>query len=240
MDNKILKLKQATAKVKKITLYHIITPIDDKEITQIKESGYFNPSTGALGGQSDGYYFFTTRVGAENHIKNMRDTWDISNNKNAYIVECEINMDDIKYPKWKLDYESMQDFLFEMIYNATKQQKIKVDNIEISSENKKLLINANGRFSRIDEFNANDHSGLIEIVSDYLYKHNAKFKQEYDKLLQNIFNDNDKNAELFAVKTTTKQKITKITKIENEPVAPTTQTKSQIDKFMSRYGKSRH
>lgn len=239
MDNKILKLKQATAKVKKITLYHIITPINDEQFAQMQHDGFFNPSKNALGGQSNGYYFFTTYDGVEHHIKTMRDTWDLSNNKHVYIVECEINMDDIKYPNWKLDYEATQDFLFDMIYNVALIQKIKFDGIEISVDNKKLNINVNGKFSRISEFNAN-HSGLIEQIADYLYKHNKQFQNEYDELLLNVFTGKGKNPELYAVKTTEQQKIANVIRIENKSTPLQPANDSQINKFFARYGKSRH
>jgi hypothetical protein len=241
MNTKSEKLHQAANKIKTHkALYHVITPISDEKLEQIKASGYFDKSKDALGGQSNGYYFFTTKTGVDNHIKTMQDSWYTSENKHPYIIECEINANDIKYPDWKLDYEAMQDFLFNMIYDAALRQSIKIDDIEITAlENRKLSIIKNGKFSRIKSFTANEHSGLIEKVSDFLYKHNKEFKTSYDKLLSDVFFGNGSNQELYAVKTNTKQKITKITKIEKEPTAVQTQTNSQIDKFLSRYSRSR-
>lgn len=242
MNDKASSFQNAVNDLKKqkITLYHVMSPIDEQTISKIKEDGYFNSSKNALGGQSDGYYFFTTKTGANYHIKTMRDTWDNSPNKNAYILECEINSDDIKYPDWKLDYEATQDFLFDMIYDVAYKKPIKFNGMEIStSENQKLNIINNGKFSRIKSFSANEHSGIIEKLSDFLYKHDIEFKQKYDTLLKDIFLGIGDNCELFAVKTQKQQKITRITKIEQEPPAPSA-TNSQISKFLSKYGKNRH
>ena len=242
MESKASQFIAATnnLKSKKIVLYHIITPIDDEKLKEIQESGYFDRSRGALGGQSDGYYFFTTRAGAEYHVKNMRDTWEKTPNKHAYIVECETDFKDLKYPTWKLDYEAMQDFMFEMIYNVANKHDIKFGKIKISAENKKLIIYNGDKFSKISEFNANDHSGLIEQVTDYLYTSDKKFKYDYDMLLHNVFVGNGENPELCAVKTEQKLKITNITKIENETPEPPVPSNSQINKFLSRYGTRRH
>lgn len=242
MDDKTAKLKSASDRINKTkTVYHVFPPLSDQEIEQIKESGYFNPSKNALGGQSDGYYFFTSRFGADNHIKEMQDTWESAPNKHPYIIECEIDFDDIKYPNWKLDYEAMQDFMFKIIYDVAIKEPIKFDNIEIKvSDKNKLEINVNGKFSRTDKFNPNDHSGLIEKVSDFLYKHNQGFKKAYDDLLSLAFSGTGTDLKLYAVKTTTKYKISKITKMETpESPAPTLPTNSQINKFMARYKKSR-
>lgn len=240
--NKAIKLNDAEnkLKLKNITLYHIITPVNDADFNQIKQSGYFNPSKNALGGQSNGYYFFTTHQGALNHIQTMKDTWENSADKNAYLAECTINADDIKYPNWMLDYEAMQDFLFDIIFEAATKKNIKFENIEISTnDNRTLNISENGKFSRIKSFTANNHPGLVERVSDYLYKHDNNFKQEYDKLLMDAFLGNGEYQNLYAVKTKNKQKITRISKIEKEPTVPKQQN-SQINKFWERYGKPRN
>ena len=239
MVNKTQKLQQASDNIKhsKIVLYHVITPISAEEFAKIEQSGYFKPSSNALGGQSNGFYFFTSRFGADYHIKTMQNTWDISNGKHAYVVECEIDAKEIKYPNWKLDYEAMQDFLFDMIYDSAHEHIIKFNGIEIKAlDDKKLSISENGKFSRIKTFNANEHSGLIEKISDFLYNRDDKFKTAYDKLLFDVFYGNGENQELYAVKTTTKHKITKAIKIEPPVVV---QTHSQIDKFFSRYSKTR-
>ena len=240
MNTKSLRIQDAIQNIKnpnnKIILYHVITPISNEQFSKIKENGYFMPSNGALGGQSDGYYFFTTRHGADNHIATMKDTWENSPDKDAYLVECEIDSENLGYPVWKLDYESMQDFLFDMIYDSAHKKTIKFDNIEINAlDDKKLSILKNGKFSRIKSFCANDHSGLIEKTTDFLYKHDNKFRQEYDRLLSDAFHGNGTNQDLYAVKTTNKQKITKITKIETKK-PESIKTNSQIDKFLSRYG----
>ncbi len=238
MDVKATKFYQANSKLKsnKIVLYHIITPIDETEFQQIKQLGYFNPSRGALGGQSNGYYFFTTHQGAQNHIQTMKDSWGNTPGKSAYIAECEVNTTDIQYPKWMIDYEAMQDFMFDMIYNVAAKGPIKFDDIEIKATGKNgLEIVANGKFSRIKSFCANDHSGIVEKVADYLYLHDKVFKQEYDELLNKALFGGGDNQNLYAVKTTEKQKITKITKIENTPDTITPSKNSQISKFMQRY-----
>lgn len=240
MDNKTSKIKAASDNIKqiKIVLYHVLSPISDQDFAKIENSGYFDMSNGALGGQSNGYYFFTTRFGADYHVKNMRDSWDFSNNKHAYIVECEIDSATIKYPDWKLDYESTQDFLFDMIYDAAHEQPIRFDNIKIDAvDNKKLAITNNGVFSRISEFSPDIHSGLVEKTSDFLYNHNKTFRMKYDELLQNVFNGIGNNLELYAVKTTHKHKITKTEKIQDQPTNAQTVIHSQINKFWSRYGR---
>ena len=242
MNTTAEKLKSATDKVKSkdITLYHVITPIDNATFNQIKQSGYFNSSQNALGGQSNGYYFFTNHQAAQNHIDTMQDTWENTPNKQAYLAECKVDFNNVKYPEWQLDYEAMQDFLFDMIMDAAKNTNISFDNIKISvAENKTLILSVNGKFSRIKEFNPNSHSGLVERTSDFLYKCNPEFRQKYDNLLKETFFGTGENQNLYAVKTKIPQKITNITKIEQKPDAQTI-TNSQIHKFLSRYGKKRN
>ena len=241
MNTTIEKLKSATDKIKskEIILYHVITPIDDATFNQIKQSGYFNPSHNALGGQSNGYYFFTNRKAAEYHIETMQDTWENAPAKHAYLAECKINLADVKYPDWQLDYEAMQDFLFDMILDAAKNSTICFDDIKISaSENKIMQLSVNGKFSRIKSFNASSHSGIVERISNFLYQSNKEFRRKYDDLLNEVFCGIGVNQNLYAVKTKTKHKITNLTKIEQTPNT-TIATNSQINKFLSRYGKKR-
>ncbi len=242
MNIKTIKFNDAIAKAnkQKIVLYHILSPISEQEFNKIQQNGYFNPSKNALGGQSNGYYFFTTRVGAENHIKSNQNSWDFNDNKTAYIIESEIDLSDVKYPTWKLDTEAMQDFLFDMIYDAAKNKEIKINNLRITAGDKKTLnIFKNEKISRVKDFCANDHSGTVEQVSDFLYRNDKNFQQQYDKLLSDVFLGVGENLELYAVKTANKQKITNITKIENKTDAPAPNKNSQINKFMSRYGNRR-
>ena len=165
MESKASKFIAATnnLKSKKIVLYHIIAPIDDKELSKIKENGYFNRSRGALGGQSDGYYFFTTYAGAQHHIETMRDTWENAPDKHAYIVECETDFKDLKYPTWKLDYEATQDFMFEMIYKVANKHDIQFGKIKIIADNEKLIIYNGDKFSKISEFNADRTSCRLSL-----------------------------------------------------------------------------
>ena len=241
MDAKVENIKKGIDKLKqkRLVLYHVITPISQQVFTQIKENGYFEPSKNALGGQSDGYYFFTTKEGVQYHIKTNKDMWENDIKKQAYLVECEIDADTVKYPDWKLDYEATQDFLFDMIYNVALKYDIKFDGIEIKAmEGKKLSIYWNGTFSKIKSFVPDKHAGLIEKVADFLYKNNKEFRTKYDKLLQDVLRGKGAYQELYAIKTPYKQKITKITEIEIEPVA-TLSVNSQIDKFLSRYGRGK-
>lgn len=240
MVTKAEKIQKAVSDIKhqELVIYHVISPIDKKTFAEIENRGYFEQSKGALGGQSDGYYFFTTNKGVNNHIETQKDVWEYSDDKDAYVVECKIDARSIKYPDWKLDYEATQDFFFDMIYEAASEKKIKFDSIEINAvDGKKLEISYNGKFSRIKNFCANDHSGLIEKTADFLYKHDENFKRSYDALLQDVFLGIGENQELYAVKTTTKPDIIKITKIEKETVKE--QARSQIDKFLSRYSRNR-
>ena len=239
MNTTTEKLKSATDKIKpkSVTLYHIITPIDDATFNQIKQSGYFNPSKNALGGQSNGYYFFTNRQAAEHHIETMQDTWENNPEKHAYLAECKIDFSDVKYPDWQLDYEATQDFLFDMILDAAKNNTISFDNIKISAiDNKTMQLSVNGKFSRIRNFNPNSHSGIVERVSEFLYQNNKDFRRKYDDLLNEALCDTGENQNLYAVKTKTKHTITNITKIEQTPTVAVA-SNSQISKFLSRYGK---
>ena len=241
-DRKIRKNENCIKKYKteKIVVYHVIEPIDEQTLAQIKNSGYFNPSNNALGGQSNGYYFFTTHIGATHHVETNKDSWDFGDNKHAYIFECEIDSDTVKYPVWKLDYEAMQDFLFDMIVDAARDKKIKFNSTEITTtDDGKLTILENNKFSKISAFSPDRHSGLVEKIADFLYKHNSKFKNNYDKLLNDVFFGVGENKELYAVKTTTKHKITNITQLDNMAQKSPAQTNSQIDKFFARYGKRR-
>ena len=243
MNTKSEIMKKAVNDIKhrKVVLYHILKPISKTELLQIQKDGYFKPSKNALGGQTDGYYFFTTYNGAKHHIENEKDMWEKDSDKHAYIVESEVDLSDVKYPKWKLDYEAMQDFMFDMIYNAAVDKVIKFADVEISAtDNRKLNILYKGKFSRIKNFCANDHSGLIEKTADFLYVHDKQFKKSYDELLQDVFSGKGANQELYAVKTIQKQKITKITEIKNSPSAIPSASNSQIDKFLLRYAKTRH
>lgn len=238
MDNKATKLMNAAnkLKLKKITLYHVFAPVSDEQFNEIKQSGYWQPSQNALGGQSNGYYFFTTYTGATHHIKTMQNTWDYRQNKNAYIAECEVDLNDVKYPAWKLDYEAMQDYMFDMIYNTAAISPISFDGIKINATDKKTLsISQNGKFSRIKNFCANDHSGLIEKISDFLYKTNPDFKEKYDNLLTDVLMGHGQDQEIYAIKTTNRQKISKLSKIEKPDTTINTPNNSQISKFLSRY-----
>ena len=241
MNTKVEKLKKGIdiLKQQKVVLYHVITPINQQQFSQIEKSGYFEPSKNALGGQSDGHYFFTTKKGVDYHVKTTKDTWGQDVDKHAYIVECETDASAVKYPDWKLDYEATQDFLFDMIYNVAIKHDIKFDNIEIKAlEGKKLALSYDGTFSRIKSFSPDKHTGVIEKVADFLYNHDATFKSEYDKLLQDVLLGVGDDQELYAIKTQHKQKITKVIEIENEPVAASP-INSQIDKFLSRYGRGK-
>lgn len=241
MNTTTEKLKSATNKIKtkNITLYHVITPIDDATFNKIKTTGYFNPSQNALGGQSNGYYFFTNVQATQNHIKDMQDTWEHNPEKHAYIAECKIDYKDIKYPDWQLDYEAMQDFLFDMILDVVKNNNINFDDIKITTnDNKTLQLSVNGKFSRLKEFTPNSHSGIVERISDFLYHANKDFQKKYDDLLKETFLGNGENQNLYAVKTKNRQKITNITKIENKQnIQP--ENNSQINKFLARYSKKR-
>ncbi len=239
MNTNTTKFQKGTGKLKQrqIVLYHVISPISQQQFMQIKENGCFERSKNALGGQSDGYYFFATREGAEYHIKTNKDSWGKDVNKHAYLVECLVDVSVVKYPDWKLDYEATQDFLFDMIYNVALKHDIKFDGIEIKAlDGKKLSVSYNGAFSRIKSFSPDKHTGMIEKIADFLYKTDKEFKSEYDKLLQDMLRGKGDNQELYAIKTDKKQKITKITEIENEPVVAL-QTNSRIGDFYMRYSR---
>ena len=239
MDSKAKQIRKAIDDMakKEITLYHIIPQINKNQFAEIQKSGYFEPSKNALGGQSDGYYFFTTRQGAEHHIKTNKDLWNLGSDNHAFIAESVVDLSSVKYPNWKLDYEAMQDFLFDMIYDAASKQNIRVNNVEFrAGDDKKLIIFVGGKFSKIKSFSANKHSGLIEQVADFLYHHDKQFQRSYDNLLMDVFMGKGENQELYAVKTKEKQKITKITEIEKDLETPKT-TQSQTDKFFARYGR---
>lgn len=242
MSEKSEKIQKASQNIKqkKIVLYHVVEPIDSQKLAQIKTDGYFNMSHNALGGQSNGYYFFTTRTGATNHIETNKDSWDFSDNKHVCVFECEIDSNEIKYPIWKLDYEAMQDFLFDMIVYAARDTKIKFDGTEVAAtDDGKLTILENNKYSKISAFSPARHSGLVEKIADFLYKRNPKFKDAYDKLLNKVFSGIGDNPELYAVKTTEKHKITNITQLDDTPQRVPAQTNSQIDKFFARYGNKR-
>ena len=235
INDAINKLKQ-----KKLVFYHVLSPITQQQYNQIKDKGYFEPCKNPLGGQSGGYYFFTTYSGALHHIETNKDIWGGDIDKSPYIAEVEIDLNTIKYPIWKLDYEAMQDFMFEMIYDVASVHSIKFDNIEIKSSNdKKLILCYDGKFSRIQSFYANKHSGLVEKIADFLYRNDTNFRKNYDELLFDVLIGKGENQELYAVKTTQHQKISKMIKIEQEPIVKQTVANSQIDKFLSRYARKR-
>lgn len=242
MRFKTENIRKAIDKVnqQKVVLYHVISPIDEQKLNSIEKNGCFDISKNALGGQSDGYYFFTTRQAAEYHIDTNKDVWVYGGGKNAYLVECETDLNSVKYPDWQLDYEATQDFLFDIIHDFARERSIVFDDVKIEAPDKnKLNILVNGTFFRITNFNADKHSGLIEKTVDFLYNHNEKFKHTYDNLLKNIMTGNISDKELCAVKTVFKQKITKITKIEQNDVQKTPDN-SQIEKFLARYGRNRN
>ena len=233
-QNKIEKSEQRI-------VYHIIAPKYKEQIEEIKKD-YFKPSENALGGQSNGHYFFTNMIAVNHHINDTKEQWKLSN-KNIYLVECAVDSHTVKYPTWKLDYEAMQDFLFDMIYDAACEHPIKFENIEIKAENNHMLgLSVNGNFKRIREFTANYHSGIIEQIADHLYKNNTNFCNAYDKLLQDALFGRGDNQELYAIKTLTKPKIINIVPIETQSHDTPNITQSgpsQIDKFRARYSKSK-
>ena len=191
------------------------------------------PPVAPLGGQSNGFFFFTTRHGADNHAKFQQELKSLTtaSTTNLYMTTAQIDNTDIKYPTWQLDYEATRDCFFELFLNYTAQKPIKFQDVIISANNKTLQIQDGKKFMRLREF-APEHSGLIEKVVAYLYTQNKTFQIEYNRLLQNVIMGNGDDTTGFAVKTTKCPPLLSCTKINNtiQPIQS-----SQIAKWFDRY-----
>lgn len=220
----------------KVNIYHLTKPMTEEQAAIF--AGDLNknitpPPTMPLGNQSNGFFFFTTRQGADNHAKFQQETKSLTTSSllNLYLITAQIETKDVKYPTWQLDYEATRDYFFELFFNHANVKPIKFQDIVVSTNNKTLQIQNGKKFIKLREF-APEHSGLIEKIVVALYLTDKNFKDEYNQLLQNVILGNDDDTTSFAVKTTKCPTLLSCEKIANtiQPVQS-----SQIAKWFNRY-----
>jgi hypothetical protein len=220
----------------KVTIYHLTKPMTEEQAAIFASDLNKNialPPKMPLGDQSNGFFFFTTRQGADNHAKFQQETKSLTTSSllNLYLVTAQIETKDVKYPTWQLDYEATRDYFFELFFNRAKIKPIKFQDVIVSTNNKTLQIQNGKKFMKLREF-LPEHSGLIEKIVAALYLTDKSFKNEYNQLLQKVLLDNEDDAIFFAIKTTKCPNLLSCEKIANtiQPVQS-----SQIAKWFNRY-----
>ena len=219
-------------------LYHIISnPMTAEQAADYKLTAESIASKQVpLGNQSGGYFFFTTRDGVADHAKFSQETSGLTtdSNKNIYVVQAKVDINDIKYPAWQLDYEATRDYFFDLFLARAAIDPIKFDEITISAKDKVLQIQNGKKFMKLREFMP-EHSGLIEKIVAHLYAKEKSFQNKYDEFLQKVVLGADTDTTYFAIKTTKCPTLVSYEKIENtiKPVQS-----SQIAKWRARYQKS--
>jgi len=220
----------------KVTIYHLTKPMTAEQAADFSSDLNKNialPPIAPLGNQSNGFFFFTTRQGADNHAKFQQETQSLttSSTSNLYLITAQVDTKDIKYPTWQLDYEATRDYFFELFFNRASVNPIQFQDITISTNNKTLQIQDGKKFMKLREF-APEHSGLIEKIVALLYLTDKSFQTEYNQLLQNIMLGRGDDTTAFAVKTTKCPVLLSCEKIENtiQPVQS-----SQIAKWFNKY-----
>ena len=120
-----------------IKLYHIISnPMTAEQAADYKLTAESIESKQTpLGNQSGGYFFFTTRDGVADHAKFIQETSGLTtdSNKNIYVVQAKVDINDIKYPAWQLDYEATRDYFFGLLLARAAIAPIQFDNITRSA-----------------------------------------------------------------------------------------------------------
>ena len=220
----------------KVTIYHLTKPMTADQANLFAADLNKNitlPPIAPLGNQSNGFFFFTTRQGADNHAKFQQELNSLNSASltNLYMVSAQIDTKDVKYPTWQLDYEATRDYFFELFFNIASQQAIKFQDVVVSTNGKVLQIQDGTKIMKLRDYSP-EHSGFIERVVAYLYLKNKKFQDDYNKLLQNVMLGNGDDTVGFAVKTTKCPKLVSFEKINNtiQPIQST-----QIAKWFDRY-----
>ena len=190
-----------------------------------------------LGNQSNGFFFFTTRCAADNHAKFQQEKKSLTtvSQTNLYLITAEINIDDVRYPVWQLDYEAMRDYFFDLLLNRAIVAPIGFLDVKIMAVNKTLQIQDGNKFMKLREFTP-EHSGLIEKIVAFLYLKDKNFQTEYNNLLHNVLIGDKSNDDTtaFAIKTIKCPHLLSCEKIENtiQPIQS-----SQIAKWYDRYNR---
>lgn len=220
----------------KVTIYHLTKPMTADAAAIFAADLNKNiklPPRAPLGGQSNGYFFFTTRDSADNHAVFQQETKSLTTDSetNLYMIKSLVDINTIKYPTWQLDYEATKDLFFEIIFNRANISPIKFGDIVISATDKALQIQIGKNFKRLREFKP-EHSGLIEKIVVHLYKTEKTFKNKYDNLLQDIIMGRGDDITAFAIKTTKCPNLISCEKVENtiQPLKT-----SQIAKWCAKY-----
>ena len=221
-------------------IYHLTKPMTPDQAAAFSKDLNKNivlPPIEPLGGQSNGFFFFTTQQGADNHSKFQQEynSLTTASATNLYLTTAQIDTKDVKYPDWQLDYEATRDYFFDLFLKYYDSESIKFQDVIVSVNNKILQIQDGKKFMRLREFGP-EHSGLIEKIVKYLYPRDKKFQFEYDKLLHTVITGQGKDTTSFAIKTTKCPPFLSCEKIDNtiQPIQS-----SQIAKWFDRYKKGR-
>ena len=230
---------QKSGKIKnmsKVTIYHLTKPMTAEQAAAFSSDLNKNiklPPITPLGNQSNGFFFFTTPQGADNHAKFQQEKQSLTtaSTSNLYLTTAQVETKDVKYPTWQLDYEATRDYFFKLFFNRANVNPIKFQDITISTNNKTLQIQDGKKFIKLREFTP-EHSGLIEKIVALLYLTDKNFKTEYNQLLQNVMLGLGDDTTALAVKTTKCPTLLSCEKIDNtiQPVQS-----SQIAKWFNKY-----
>ena len=224
--------------MKKIKIYHLTKPMTAQQAADFSVDLNANiklPPIPPLGGQSNGFFFFTTYQAACNHAEFQQETQSLTtqSDKNLYMITSNVDISDIKYPNWQLDYEATKDYFFEIFFNRANIVPIKFDDVIISVKDNTLQIQDGKKFMKLRNFKP-EHSGLIEKIVAYLYNNESVFRQKYDELFTNIVNGQGDNFSIFAIKAKQCPTLNSCDKIENK--IPPVNT-SQIKKWHAKYNR---
>ena len=226
--------------MKKIKIYHLTKPMTAQQAAEFAVDLNANikpPLIPPLGGQSNGFFFFTTYESACNHAEFQQETQSLTtqSDKNLYMITSNVDISDIKYPNWQLDYEATKDYFFKIFFNRANIAPIKFDDVIISVKDNTLQIQDGKKFMKLRNFKP-EHSGLIEKIVTYLYNNESVFRQKYNELFTDIVNGRGDNFSIFAIKAKQCPILCSCEKIENK-ISPV--KTSQINKYCSKYSRHR-
>ena len=169
----------------KVVLRHLTAPLSEEQVLRIKQEQKLSDPKACLGGQEEGFFFFTTSEGIEAQKEFAFDTTVSEQGKHRYVAETEFDVSEITYSKWKLDTEATADILFSQIRKEVLKTPIAFDDIKVSSNGVSLNIENGESFHKYKKVTGNE-SGIIEKITDKLYQTSSSFKAFYDDFLQKI------------------------------------------------------
>ncbi|NCB49744.1 MAG: hypothetical protein EOM53_03605 [Alphaproteobacteria bacterium] len=215
--------------------------LSPKEAQSIRDTKTFSADRECLGGQSSGFYFFSTQEGIDSQMEFNETKVKGEAGTSRYILQAEVPVEDIKYPNWKLDTEAMKDPLFKMIFFQAKKQSFTFENITVDVQRNKLSILKETSYNLYRSFTP-DMSGVVEKIADYLYETRPDFKKTYDTFLSAVAAGKETpfDKSTYALKSTKCPPIIKVEEYHSKPKELEASEPSRIDLFYKKYVKSQH